>query len=42
MRVTLGSSTSATSHRGDNQAEILVTTEAGRLYCLRGESSGGK
>ena len=27
---------------GDDRAEILVTTEAGRLYCLRAEGAGGK
>ena len=27
---------------GDDRAEILVTTEAGRLYCLRGDGSAGK
>jgi hypothetical protein len=27
---------------GDNHAEILVTAEAGRLYCLRGQGSAGK
>jgi hypothetical protein len=27
---------------GDNYAEILVTAEAGRLYCLRGQGSASK
>jgi len=27
---------------GDNHAEILVSVEAGRLVCLRGEGSAGK
>ena len=27
---------------GDNHAEILVTTEAGRLHCLRGDGSADK